>query len=580
MSVLIPTPRAVTFAPDGATVVPRGKARIAIDPASVAHAQGYRLEIGADGQTAITAHDPAGAFYGQQTLKQLVRPYEGTGVLPIVRIDDWPDFPSRGVMFDISRDKVPTQDTLYRLVDLLAELKVNELQLYAEHTFAYKDHEIVWKDASPMTAAEIRALDAYCRERFIELVPNQNSFGHLERWTRHPRYASLDEMAWGSSGELCPVDPACITFLRGLYGELLPNFTSTRFNVGCDETSRLGKGRSKSEGDCNGIGRLYLNFLKRIHTLVKEHGKTMEFWGDIIMHYPSLIPELPRDVIALEWGYEANHPFAQHGSKFAAAGIPFHVVPGTSSWNSLLGRTDNALANLRRAAEGGLANGATGFLVTDWGDNGHWQFLPVSFAPFAYGAAVSWACEANRDIPLAKALDAHVFLDAAGRMGQAALDLGNAHLKTGVLLGNSSVFHALLQRDHLVPPSQSQFKAMTTESAESAMAALDDGFARMRQSAMGRDDAALILDEYETNVALARIGLRLGRERIINGDVGIAELPAAIRAAIAAELDQTMARYRKLWLARSRPGGLAESIGRMQALQDRLGGDAHGKERR
>lgn len=71
-------------------------------------------------------------------------------------------------MLDISRNKVPKMKTLYRLLDRLAEWKINQFQLYMEHTFAYSDHREVWADASPMTAEEIRDLDAYCRERFIE----------------------------------------------------------------------------------------------------------------------------------------------------------------------------------------------------------------------------------------------------------------------------------------------------------------------------------------------------------------------------------------------------------------------------
>src|SRR5438477_6364863 len=134
-------------------------------------AQGYRLSVEADGITIISS-DRAGAFYAEQTLAQLNRQFGGS--LPGVQIEDWPDFPVRGFMLDISRDKVPTMATLFALVDQLAELKINQLQLYTEHTFAYRGHEVVWKDASPMTAGEIRQLDAYCKARFIELVPNQN----------------------------------------------------------------------------------------------------------------------------------------------------------------------------------------------------------------------------------------------------------------------------------------------------------------------------------------------------------------------------------------------------------------------
>ena len=79
--------------------------------------------------------------------------------LPVLKIQDQPNFARRGVMLDISRDKVPTLATTLALVELLASLKINELQLYMEHTFAYAGHEQVWQDASPFTGAEIEELD-------------------------------------------------------------------------------------------------------------------------------------------------------------------------------------------------------------------------------------------------------------------------------------------------------------------------------------------------------------------------------------------------------------------------------------
>ncbi|HMB94629.1 MAG TPA: glycoside hydrolase family 20 zincin-like fold domain-containing protein, partial [Tepidisphaeraceae bacterium] len=116
---------------------------VSIGP-STGHAQGYILRI-TPHAAAIAADDPAGAFYAKQTLAQLQRQFPSE--LPCLTIEDWPDFPTRGLMLDISRDKVPTMPTLFAIIDQLAELKINQLQLYTEHTFAYRNHPIVWKDA-------------------------------------------------------------------------------------------------------------------------------------------------------------------------------------------------------------------------------------------------------------------------------------------------------------------------------------------------------------------------------------------------------------------------------------------------
>ena len=175
-------------------------------------------------------------------------------------------------MHDISRGKAPSMNTLYALIDRLASWKINQFQLYMEHTFAYQEHEEVWRHASPMTAEEILALDAYCRERHIDLAPNQNSFGHMERWFEHARYRHLAEVEaeftapWGMPHlptTLSPAVPETLPFIESLYAELLPNFSSKLFNIGCDETFELGMGRSKTLVEQKGRGRFTWIFFWR-----------------------------------------------------------------------------------------------------------------------------------------------------------------------------------------------------------------------------------------------------------------------------------------------------------------------------
>ena len=578
--VLLPMPQRLHRLEGSHRLQPEREAIVHVDPAQVPQPEGYRLTIGADG-IHIVAHDAAGAFYAAMAMRQIARQSAGAGELPCLRIEDWPDFPHRGVMLDISRDKVPTMETLYALVDLLAEWRINQLQLYTEHTFAYRHHREVWENASPMTGEQVMALDAYCRQRFIELVPNQNSFGHLHRWLKHPRYRRLAETPagfqspWGDDPlSLCPLEPGSLELLAELYDELLPHFSSRQFNVGCDETFDLGQGRSRAACEERGVGRVYLEFLLKIHQLVQRRGRTMQFWGDIILHYPDLISELPKDVIALEWGYEADHPFARNGQKFAQAGVPYYVCPGTSSWNSIAGRTANALGNLWNAAESGQAHGAIGYLITDWGDNGHWQHLPVSFLGYAYGAAVSWAAQANRNLDLPRALDLHAFQDAAGVMGRLAYDLGNAYREAGVLVPNASLLALLLLYPEQ-PVTESDWPGLTAEGLERTLEYVDRVMAPLSQARMAlyrtvqygaRPDAELIADEFRNAAALLRHACRLGIARLQAESGEIASIPVEMRRALASELEEIVAEYRRLWLSRNRPGGLADSVGRMERL--------------
>ncbi|MBV8951608.1 MAG: family 20 glycosylhydrolase, partial [Actinobacteria bacterium] len=207
--------------------------------------EGYELRV-TPRHIDVRAADAAGVFYAHHTLEQLART-EGPS-LPACRIRDWPDLPVRGVMLDVSRDKVPTMETLRDLVDRLSSWKVNQLQLYMEHTYAYPGHEDVWKDATPFTASEIRELDRFCRDRHVELVPNQNTLGHMQRWLTHDRYRPLALAPDGwtdwkgrvrSPTTLDPSKHESLRFVRELLDTLLPRFDSRRVHVGLDEPWEL-----------------------------------------------------------------------------------------------------------------------------------------------------------------------------------------------------------------------------------------------------------------------------------------------------------------------------------------------------
>jgi hypothetical protein len=534
-------------------------------------AEGYKLSIKPNIME-IVASTPAGAFYGACTLAQIIRQTTSVSAkgqtpdqkrvsegcryeIPCLSITDWPDYPERGVMLDISRDKVPTMETLYHLIDLLAEWKINQFQLYTEHTFAYLAHPKVWAKASPITGEEIMALDEYCQSRYIELVPNQNSFGHFERWLKFDEYRDLaecpDGFEWPWGGHmgpttLNPTDKRSVRFLAGLYDELLPHFTSSLFNVGCDETWELGKGRSAKVAKRKGVGRVYLDFLLEIYRLVTERGRTMQFWGDIILHHPELIPELPKDVIALEWGYEYDHPFAERVIKFAESGVPFYVAPGTSSWNSLAGRTENAIENISSAAKTGIQHGAIGLLNTDWGDNGHWQPLSVSYLGYMAGAMASWNAQADIKDDLANCLSLHAFGDCSLKAGRAFYDIGNIYRVFKKETRNCTIPWQVLFR-----PMEDKWVVEGVEMAE-----FDEMEARLKDIAytfigenMTCQDAAIIREEFDQLVRLLQLAAEVGKYRLGG------HKPRRLTDRVA----EIKMEHEVVWLLRNRPGGLADS---------------------
>ncbi|PWL66335.1 MAG: glycoside hydrolase, partial [Verrucomicrobia bacterium] len=299
----------------------------------------------------IRAGSGRGAKLALQTLRQIGMQSGGRG-FRFAEISDAPDLEVRGFMLDISRCKVPRLGELSRLVDMLALFKYNRLELYMEHTFAFEGHEIVWAGASPLSPAAVRKLGEICAVAGVELVPNMNGLGHMERWLRYPEYRYLAESEAPFVDPLGTVrkypttlypDGRALDFMDSLYAQLLPNFEGENFNIGGDEPWELGMGRSRARCEAEG-GKygVYIAHMLGLRERAAKYGKKVCFWADVLMQSPEYSELLPCDMTPILWGYYLDHPYEEQCSYMKGLGRDFLVAPGTSTWNSFGSRWDCA----------------------------------------------------------------------------------------------------------------------------------------------------------------------------------------------------------------------------------------------
>ncbi len=567
--------------PAGKWTINAGGQRIDLDfhiDASFTQHDEFHLDI-SPSRIQLIAKNRSALHYGKHTLLHLLNyaQRENTA-LPKIQIQDWANFERRGFMLDISRDKVPTMMSLYALINQLSEWRINELQLYTEHTFAYRNHKVVWENASPLTAEEIQNLNYYCLEKGIDLVPNQNSFGHMENWLKHDEYLDLCECVtdcntiWGKRKRtaLAPTNPNSFKLMQELYAELLPNFTSSYANIGCDETVELGLGKSKALCDEIGKGRVYLDFLIKLNDEINKNGKLTQFWGDIILNHPELIKDIPKNMTAMVWGYESDYPFNKNLVKFRDAKLDFYVCPGTSSWQSLIGRNYNAFLNLKNAAVEGKKYGAKGYLITDWGDHGHFQPTSVSYPALVLGASFAWNTSDTTLDNLEFLLNEYVFKDTTGNTAKALLTLGNAYRKTNIPEGNGNAFHLMLRRYAWTMQGQFQTKLLTKTGLLAAEKEIHNGMNLLKDAHPTCSDAAIILKEIELSSHLALFGIHLGLARLDAPDMATKSIPKAKRDELVGELTPLIESYREVWLVRNREGGLDDSAGKLEEVRDFL----------
>jgi hypothetical protein len=560
----------------------------------------YGLEITGKG-IRLDAESAEAAFHGIQTLLQVMS-QSPAGRLPLLRIDDWPDFADRGVYYDVSRGRVPRLERLLEQADILSSCKINQLQLYIEHTFRFRRHPEIGKGASPLTAEDIATLDAHCRERHVELVPSLASFGHLSKVLCHKKYRCLAE-DWGvgkylspdadkipswqkeAGWTLSPANPGTYEFLDSLFSEFLPLFSSKRFNVCCDETWDLGLGQSHGLCGREGKGNVYLGHIIKLRDIAAKYGKRIMFWGDIIRNYPELIGKIPQDVTVLDWGYAHNHNFNAIRD-FKGAGLPFYACPGTSSWVSLFPRIFEAMANIRGFASAGKRNGARGLLNTDWGDGGHYNFMEYSWHGYLFGAEQAWNTGA----------DAGTFTKRFARLfiGTGRKDFVNAIEKLGEIThlsvpgryqsawlhiffapAGSEVFKPA-ERDAWVCRKGRIFRetvaldaafgmktAKELEAVRKVFASVAAG--RNRGGDGGADPHGWLAYWIFAVDTLAHAAKKL---TVLGG--GGNDNPAA-RRKLKREMASLMNRFEKLWLARNRPSEIGITIGRYRNAVGSLG---------
>ncbi len=357
-------------------------------------AQGYELAVFPEGVT-VCGCDEAGLLHGVQTLRQIIR--QSGWTLPCLDISDAPDYPVRGFYHDQTRGRVGTLEWLKRLADEACFCKLNQLQLYVEHSYLYRDLTELWATAAdPLTPEDIMALDDYCAARGIELVPSMSSFGHLCELLRTKSYAHLcetersDEMPSTMPHRMAhltidPCNPDSFPLIASMLDEYMALFRTDKFNICADETFDLGKGRNRGRAE----RELYMGFVKQLCAHVADTGRTPMFWGDIVLRFPEALAELPESTICLNWGYSAD--VTEDSTRILAeAGARQYLCPGVDGWNRYIPNMVGSHENIRRMAEYGRKYGAVGFLNTDWGDYGHVNDPRFSLPGMAAGACASW----------------------------------------------------------------------------------------------------------------------------------------------------------------------------------------------
>ena len=401
--------------------------------------EGYLLVPDGNTLTVIGATAP-GVFYGAQTVKQLVVGRGPRAVLRMAAVRDWPAMRHRGVQDDLSRGPVPTLDFMKRQLRTFAAYKINVYSPYFEHTLAYRGHPLIAPPGGAISREDVSELVAYARRYHIDVIPEQEAFGHLHHVLKYELYASLAETPRGHV--LAPGQPGSMSLIKQWFAEIDTLFPSKFVHIGADETFELGRGQTAERIKRDSIGPVYLGFLKDIVESIRKPGKKYLFWGDVAVNHPNLVRSLPKEMVAVPWDYGAGQSYDRQITPFTQAGIETWVAPGVSSWNRVYPNYNIAFINIRNFVRDGQRLGATGMLNTTWDDDGEALFNQV-WSGVLFGAAAGWQPGESSIESFQKSFGRAFYRDTSGRVDAAERLLMAAHAsiqKAGLGEGSDALF--------------------------------------------------------------------------------------------------------------------------------------------
>jgi hexosaminidase len=277
----------------------------------------------------------------------------------------------RGFHLDL-RIQVMPMPALKALARDLREQGINTLVMEWEASYPYAEDPQIGNRYT-YSRAEVKDFVDYCHQLGIDVIPLQQSFGHVEYILRNNRYAALREDEHDLS-QVCPAKTELnkVLFTR-LFKDLAATHASPYIHIGCDETHLLGHCPvCKKLAAEEGLSKLYFDHVKMLCDIVVGLGKRPVLWADIALKHPEYIRLLPKQTIFVDWNYGWDiDQFGDH-QKLVNSGYEIWGAPALRSEpdNYYLTRWQHHLDNIASFIPQCRRLGYTGIIMTSWSTSG------------------------------------------------------------------------------------------------------------------------------------------------------------------------------------------------------------------
>jgi hexosaminidase len=392
--------------------------------------EGYVLLADHEG-VIVSATTAAGLYYGVQTMRQLIYPSPEGCAIHGVQVRDWPAMRYRWQQDDWNRGPIPSLEYAKQQVRIISEYKMNGYSMYSENLYESKKYPVINSYGGTVTASEIAELIAYAKNFHVEIIPQQQTFGHLHYALRQELLAHLGEKH--GSQILSPVEPGSYTFIGDYLGEIVPVFESRFFHIGCDETFELGRGKSKELVENTSHAEVYLSHLNRVAALPALQNKSLLFWGEIAVANPEKLDMLPKNGVAVAWDYLPRTHYESLLKPYADRNIPTFAAPAAFYGGRVFPDYISHIRNIRNFVRDGQLFGSLGMMNTTWDDLGE-DLFDMGWYGVVFGAACSWQTGESSEVQYRNAFDWAFYRNSEGHQFAGGINtLSTVHKHAGAI---------------------------------------------------------------------------------------------------------------------------------------------------
>ena len=344
-------------------------------------AEGYVLDATGEG-VAVLGHDPAGAFYGLQTLRQIIEKSEDGVYVPAQRIVDWPDKPFRGVyIFLPGRRHIPYFKRFVR--EVMAPLKLNKLVVEMDAGMQFDRHpelnagwidftkdmkytrrgrstgpheqfqdsgNMVFTDGSVLEKEEAAEMVRYARQHYVDVIPEISTLTHsYYLLTRHRELAEIQSAEWPDT--YCPSEPATYKLAYDVMDEYIEVMKPRMIHIGHDEWRMPWGICPRCKGKDPRV--LFAQDVNKIYSHLKRQNVEVAMWGDHLVervrgkvfqqaHSPegyryqtpgALSPQqvrelIPKDILIFNWFWSNSEGEGGEKNDIELQELGFHQAYG------------------------------------------------------------------------------------------------------------------------------------------------------------------------------------------------------------------------------------------------------------